>query len=833
MAFRSPHDQLRDQFSEWEVWGRGWAAWSAPVHLEPPFTPFPGHFVSYQSFPDDGYRPTTLNRLSSWLKGEETSEVARMEEPNPPPEREPDYMSALPALRSYVLYVPPKRAIRPDSAASFLRALRGIRFPVAFEVIGVVDTTAVQVSMRVPDEALVLSTFRSHFPDVTAVSRDLLSDWIATTAPSLFGVAEFGLRDEFMLTLNAPRTFDPDPLLPFFAATDDVQSGEMCALQILFEPTKWAWAESILKAVTNDEGGDFFGDAPQLARLAKEKIALPLYAATLRVAVAGDHEPSVRDRLIRLASGLDQFGRFGANEFKYLNDEVTFDRQEDFLTRQSHRSGMILSLPELAALVHLPSASVETERLLRTRPGTKRVPDALTGHALVLGTNSHAGHETTVTLPPTLRMRHMHVVGASGTGKSTFLLDLLVQSAKAGEGIGLIDPHGDLVDEFLLRIPENRIEDVIILDPSDTEFPVGFNLLAAHSDLEATLLASDLVAVFRRLSTSWGDQMHSVLANAIQAFLTSKRGGSLSELRRFLVEPEFREQFLGTVEDEETVYYWRKEFPLLVGKPQGPILTRLDTFLRPKPLRQIFTQHENRLDFREILDGGRIFLAKLAQGAIGEENAALLGSLIVAKFHQAAMSRQELARGARRDFHLVIDEFQEMVTPSLVSILAGTRKFGLGLTAAHQDLRSLYEADATVANALLANAATRVVFRVSDDDSNRLADGFSAFPASALRSLGVGQAVCRVDRANFDFNLETRMLPPVDHDLAEARRDRAIEHSRAAYSKKAIKPGAPPEKPQDGACPSGGGAHAEHPATGLDDLLRRLKRSPRKISDEE
>ncbi|HVT03099.1 MAG TPA: hypothetical protein VHL58_06935 [Thermoanaerobaculia bacterium] len=139
---------------------------------------------------------------------------------------------------------------------------------------------------------------------------------------------------------------------------------------------------------------------------------------------------------------------------------------------------------------------------------------------------------------------------------------------------------------FSCGSPENRIEDVIILDPSDTEFPVGFNLLAAHSDLEATLLASDFVAVFKRLSTSWGDQTHSVLANAIQAFLASKTGGTLADFHRFMIEPDYRDEFLRTAEDEETVYYWRKEFPLLVGKPQGPILTRLDYIPPPKTAPQ-------------------------------------------------------------------------------------------------------------------------------------------------------------------------------------------------------------------------------------------------------
>jgi hypothetical protein len=824
MPSRTIEEDLRDQFYDWELWGRGWQTWDAPVHLEPPFRPFPGHFVKFRRLPDDGHRPTALSRMAALVKGEKSVALVPNEGEPIEDEREPDYIGTVLDLRSFALYVPGKRVVRPDAMAALHAGLRAVKFPIAFEIAGTSKGIAVGLSMRAADEGLVLSALRAHFPDVTPVARDPLAEWVSANWSAPFGVFEVGLRREFMLPLGTARSFDPDPLLPFVAALDDLAEGELGAFQVLFEPAHSPWAESVLRAVTTEEGGDFFSDAPQLQRLAREKVMQPLFAAAVRLAVGGYDEERLQARLVRLATGLDSYGRAGGNEFFYLSDEVTFDRQMDFVGRQSHRSGMLLGLSELVALVHMPSASVEIPKLLRSLPGTKAAPAALKGHALVLGVNAHAGEETVVSLPPELRMRHMHVVGASGTGKSTFLLDLLTQTVESGAGLALLDPHGDLVDELLLRIPENRIEDVIILDPSDTEFPVGFNLLAAHSDLEATLLASDLVAVFRRLSTSWGDQMHSVLANAIQAFLSSKTGGTLADLRRFLIEPDFREEFLGTVEDEETVYYWRKEFPILVGKPQGPILTRLDTFLRPKPLRHIFMQRQNRLDFREILDGGRIFLAKLAQGAIGEENAALLGSLLVAKFHQAAMSRQELAREARRDFHLVIDEFQEMVTPSLATILAGTRKFRLGLTAAHQDLRSLYEADATVANALLANAGTRVVFRVSDEDANRLADGFTSFPASALRALGVGEAVCRVDRADWDFNLRTRVPAAPDANAVE-RRERIIARSRAKYAGRIERPPAKAEpKPEDNA-PSRRG--------GLDELLGRLERSPKKPAKDE
>lgn len=153
------------------------------------------------------------------------------------------------------------------------------------------------------------------------------------------------------------------------------------------------------------------------------------------------------------------------------------------------------------------------------------------------------------------------------------------------------------------------------------------------------------------------DQMTSVLGNAILAFLESDRGGTLVDLQRFLVEVEFRKQFLATVRDPEVVYFWQKEFPLITGKPQAPLLTRLDTFLRPKTIRYLVAQQESHLDLRRLMDEGKILLGRLSQGAIGEENAYLLGTLLVSKLQQLAISRQELAASERRPFYLYIDEF--------------------------------------------------------------------------------------------------------------------------------------------------------------------------------
>jgi hypothetical protein len=782
MAFERVEDQLREQFYDWELVGRGWLAWDDPVHLEPPFRPFRGHHAAYSPVPDDGRRPTLRSRVFDLLRGKEcptpASPAVEAEELD---DLEPRVIAAEIPLRRFILHIPPDRTIKADVMSACLMGLRAARYPVAFEMVGGKGTVAVQLVVREPDERLLHAALRSHFPEVTAVPGDLLADMFARDYCGAIGVFELGLAREFMLPLATTRSFDPDPLIAIVAALEDTDLDEAAALQVLFEPAEAAWAENIFRAVTQSDGDDFFSDAPEIARFGKQKALQPLFAVSIRVAVIGDAPSSAEARLTRLAYSLMQFENSEGNRFRNLAHDDSYDRHVDLLLRQSHRSGMLLGLDELVSFVHLPSVSVQSRALVGRAGLRSRALTPMESRGLYLGVNPHAGTETPVYLTLDRARRHVHIVGASGSGKSNLLLQLLLEDVSQGGGIALLDPHGDLVDDLLARMPEHRMEDVILLDPADTEYPVGFNVLAAHSDLEKTLLSSDLVAIFRRLSTSWGDQMHAVFANAIQAFLESTRGGTIADLRKFLVDREFREEFLLTIPDEEITYYWRKEFPLLKGRPQAPILTRLDAFLRPKLVRQLVTQRENRVDFRAVMDNGKIFLAKLAQGAIGEENAALLGSFLIARFHQTAMSRQDTAAAKRRPFLIAADECQHFVTPSMAAILSGGRKFSVGLVLAHQDLAQVQRRDPEVFSSLSANAGTRIVFRVGDADARALGDGFAHFTSEDLRALPTGEAICRYDRADHDFNLAVPLVEAIQERTAAARRDRIVELSRKRY----------------------------------------------------
>lgn len=749
-------EALTRQFYEWELRGRGWQVWDAPVEPEPPFRPFTGHFIPPNFFQDDGRIENPLSRWTKGLLGQSGQPPPPLPAP-PADEPVPAFIESLPDQIELQLSLPPGSQPKAEVFDQLLSSLHYCRRPLAFEVVGTTDTLMAQMVAELADAGQVAPQLKAHFPDAVIEPKRgyLESQWQRTDGGQTV-LLDFGLDREFMLPLTT-KHFATDPLVGVTGALERLGREELGALQILFAPARRPWAESIVRAVCTSDGQPFFENAPEMLAAMKLKLSRPLYTVVVRVAARSPDERRAWQIAKGLAGALHLFGNPQGNELVALDNEIDDgEHGEDFIHRLTRRSGMLLNSDELVALAHLPTAAVRSAKLQRQTRTTKAAPDFTTNDGVLLGANEHEGATRPVMQSPELRMRHTHVIGVSGTGKSTLLLNLIAQDIHRGNGVAVLDPHGDLIDRLLGFIPPQRWCDVVMFDPADEEFPVGFNILSAHSDLERTLLASDLVGIFRRLSTSWGDQMTSVLGNAILAFLESERGGTLPELRRFLIEPGFRKDFLATVKDPEVVYYWQREFGLVGGKSLGPLLTRLDAFLRPKAVRYMVAQRANRLNFADLMDTGKIVLAKLSQGLIGEENAYLLGSVLVAKFQQLAMARQAQQVAARKDFFLYLDEFHHFITPSLATILTGARKYRLGLILAHQEMRQL-QRDAEVAGAVMANPATRLCFRVGDEDARRLAEGFPSFTAQDLQSLDTGEALCRMER--FDFNLRVALLP--------------------------------------------------------------------------
>lgn len=773
----SPSEYYTYQFYAWEYRGRGWFLADQPIHLEPPFEPF--RRVRFnQGFVDDGKRHTLVSWALEAIKGKPKTE-------NNTPET--DYESIEPyvfersgELRALQIKVPKERKITQERMKALMVMLSGFNEPLSFELIATRDEITIQFVCSEISITAVEIQLRAYFPELTFPYSDKFLDGILDRDLYTTTV-DFGLEQEFFRPLQTARNFNIDPLTAIFGILENIGENEQAGIQILFQGVVNNWTESIVRSVTFSDGDSFFEDSPQAPKLALEKISSPLFGVTMRVfAQARGQEQSIRI-IERLCQALQSASVSPTNQLVPLVDEIyDFElRTEDILLRQSHRLGMLLNTEELINLLHFPSESISSKKLFRSSRKTKETPAIAKGKQFILGKNTHNGADTEVSFGLEDRLKHTHIIGATGTGKSTLIANLVSQDITQGLSLVLFDPHGDLIDDVIARISREKLADVVLIDPADTEYPIGLNILEAHSDTEKEVLSSDLVASFRRYATTWGDQMNAVLGNAIQAILESSEGGTLNDLRRFLIEKDFRQGFLKKVQDPATLYYWKKEYPLLKSNSIGPILTRLDTFLRPRSIRNMVIQKKG-IDFEALLNQNKIILLKLSQGLIGAENSYILGSLILSKIHQAMFRRQ--GQQSRKPVMIYLDEFQNFITPSIKDMLSGIRKYNVGLTLSHQDLMQLQRQDSELLNSVLGNINTRIVFRVGEPDAKKLQDGFSDFNFTDLQNLGRGEAVIRIEQPQYDCSLDTYAPEQVPSEKREANIKGVIFNTRGNYA---------------------------------------------------
>src|SRR5438128_52701 len=531
----SPEERLTFHFAAWEKRGRGWSLYPYPVELEPPFRPFLFHFASSTPVYDDARKPTFFSSLADRLLGRTAAPVQPVLFPEEiEPEPEPSVFYEDKELIEIQVSLSPTTKISRVAMEQFLLNLTYCSEPMSFEVLGLPDEILVQLTCRERDLYQLKQQLAAYFPEavLTLKSGYLIERWNQQEENETV-VIDFGLSREFMLPLKTFKDFNTDPLIGIAGALSELQEGELGLFQILFQVVRNPWPDNVMRAVMDWDGKPFFTDSPEMVPLARTKVASPLFAAVIRVAAQSPTDGRAWQIAKVLSATLTQFSHPSSNELIPLtNDEYNeTDHEQGVLYRHTHRSGLLLNSEELVSLVHLPSESLRSVKFKRETKKTKAAPEIAQEQDLILGENAHAGKIVHASLNSDQRTRHMYAIGASGTGKSTLLLNCILQDIQNGNGVGVLDPHGDLIERILGHIPESRFSDVVLLDPSDEEYPIGFNILSAHSALEKTLLSSDFVSVFQRLSTSWGDQMTSVLGNAVLAFLESEHGGTLADLR--------------------------------------------------------------------------------------------------------------------------------------------------------------------------------------------------------------------------------------------------------------------------------------------------------------
>jgi hypothetical protein len=355
-------------------------------------------------------------------------------------------------------------------------------------------------------------------------------------------------------------------------------------------------------------------------------------------------------------------------------------------------------------------------------PTTKNTdPKTLT----ILGNTDYRGEKITFGIRDEDKFRHMYIVGKTGTGKSTFIENLLKSDMAAGNGLALLDPHGELVDNILEHIPTHRINDVILFDVGDTDYPIGFNLLQGSTEEEKNLIASGVVSTFKKLfgDSRW-PRLEYILRN-VAISLVDYPNATLMHILRMLIDDNFRTEVMSYIKDAVVMKFRTSEFNKRQPKQReeaiGPITNKVGQFLSSKLVRNIFGQPRTKLNLRNAMDEGKILLVNLSKGKIGEDNANMIWSLLVTKFQIDAMSRANIAAHERRPFYLYIDEFQNFASESFATILSEARKYKLALIVANQYTAQL---DEKTKDAIFGNVGTTVAFTLGKDDADMITGQF-------------------------------------------------------------------------------------------------------------
>jgi len=402
---------------------------------------------------------------------------------------------------------------------------------------------------------------------------------------------------------------------------------------------------------------------------------------------------------------------------------------------------------------------------------------------IVLGVREGGGEEHPFVLQPHDRRHHLYAVGKSGTGKTTFLHNLIYQDICAGHGVGVIDPHGDLASDLLNYIPRNRIEDVAYFNPADLEYPIGVNLLGATPADSRHLVASGITNAFKSIWPNfWGPRMEYILYATVAALLECDNV-SLLGIQRMLSDSRYRAWVIRQVKDPMVRSFWVNEFAgysrAFLQEAVAPIQNKVGQLLMSPHLRNILGQIRGRIDARFMMDNGRIFIADVSKGKLGADKSNLLGALLVTQFELAAMSRANVPESERRDFYLYVDEFQSFASDSFISILSEARKYRLCLTLSHQYTDQLRP---EIRDAVFGNVGSIVAFRVGQTDAELLEREFgNAYPANRFVDMRNYEICVKIlkDGEHYDpFIARTLPVWGERHD----HRETIVHRSREKYS---------------------------------------------------
>ena len=460
----------------------------------------------------------------------------------------------------------------------------------------------------------------------------------------------------------------------------------------------------------------------------------------LRIIVSAENQGKAQLYLDNISSAFNQYNYYEYGNSFYNKIKIGNQKKiiNDFIHRRFEKNiNFILNTEELTSLFHFPLKTAETPNILWLTAKHAPAPTNIPEEGILLGYNFFRGIKKEINFKREDRRRHTYIIGKSGGGKSKFIANMAIQDILNGEGVCVLDPHGDLIEDVLCRIPPERAEDVILFAPADIERPLALNLLEFDSRYpeQKTFVINELIKIFDKLydlKATGGPIFEQYMRNALLLIMSDTESGStLMEIPKVLADVEFRKMKLSKCKDSTVVDFWRKEAEKAGGDAAlanvVPYVTsKLTQFISNDTMRPIIGQQKSSFNLRDIMDKQKILLIDLSKGQIGEMNAFLLGLILIGKILMAALSRTDISEDKRKDFYLYIDEFQNFTTDSICSILSEARKYGLNLIIAHQYLGQLVvKQDTAIRDAVFGNVGTWVLLRIGTDDAEVMAKEFS------------------------------------------------------------------------------------------------------------
>ncbi|MBX4204684.1 MAG: type IV secretion system DNA-binding domain-containing protein [Candidatus Doudnabacteria bacterium] len=642
---------------------------------------------------------------------------------------------------------------------------------------------------------------------------------------SATAAAELSLQKSYIYPVRTYKVMETDPLNALTNSLSKLGDDEGAAIQLLISPASNSWQEKprhlaleiqqgknpsdvtasigtkILKS-TGKFTGELINEAmgskkdpnkfdpsgfdkpinltpmqQEIVKKFEEKASRAGYKFNLRVVSAASDPGTADIHLKNIVSSFMQYTMPPFNGFRVLKRKpkrvIT-----DYVYRVFRNTKQILNTEELASLWHLPTRFTETPNIKWLNAKKAPPPQNAPAAGLLLGESHYRGQDTKIFIERDDRRRHQYIIGRTGTGKTELMKNMAIQDIRNGEGVCIVDPHGDFVEDVLQYIPKERAQDVILFEPFDMERPLGLNMLEVKDDSQKDFAVQEMIAIFMKLfpPEMIGPMFEHNMRNVMLTLMEDKQyPGTLADIPRMFTDTDFQKYKVSKVADPIVRSFWEKEMAKTSdfhkSEMLGYLVSKVGRFVENEMMRNIIGQSHSSFDFRQVMDEGKILLINLSKGKTGEVNAKLLGLIIVSKLQMAALSRSDIPEESRKDFYLYVDEFQNFVTDSFATILSEARKYRLNLIMAHQFISQLAQEkegssglDTRMRDAVFGNAGTMVSFRIGVEDAEIMAKEFAPvfneFDVINIERFNAYVKLMINGTASRPFNMQTYPKPP-------------------------------------------------------------------------